>query len=75
MENQQISIKNIIIHGLEESLFYLHFYSFDHFSSDDEFEPINVENGKETNDENNGSVNGVQPPLYLRDCISGKTYM
>ncbi|XP_066924697.1 telomere length regulation protein TEL2 homolog isoform X1 [Clytia hemisphaerica] len=45
--------------GREESL-----------DSDDEFEPLNVENGKEI-DENIQSVNGVQPPLYLRDCISG----
>lgn len=38
--------------------------------SDDEFEPINIRNGREE-EENVGSVNGVQPPLYLRDCISG----
>ena len=41
--------------------------------SDDEFEPINVRNGKEAvdGDENEATVNGVQPPLYLRDCMAG----
>ena len=34
-------------------------------------EPINVENGIEDADENDDSVNGVKPPIYLRDCISG----
>jgi len=43
------------------------------FFSDDEFEPINVCHGREAlgGDESEAAVNGVQPPLYLRDCMAG----
>jgi len=38
----------------------------DDLDSDDDLEPLNV-----NDDEENISVNGVKPPVYLRDCISG----
>ena len=44
--------------GLETNFFY----------SDDDLPPINPDD----EDEDDGSVNGVKPPVYLRDCIAGK---